>query len=95
MTYPEFLQQLDMAARDATVDDYLDEAENIAQHLPELYAIAHGGFRAVKETSGRSLKAFAFRYGIPLRTLEDWSAGVRHCPEYVWKMLGYIVWSEL
>ena len=36
--------------------------------------------------SGMSQKRFADRFGIPLRTVEDWCAGKRQPPEYVLTM---------
>jgi DNA-binding transcriptional regulator YiaG len=32
-------------------------------------------------------KQLSERFGIPKRTIEDWSRGVRKCPEYVVNMM--------
>lgn len=40
----------------------------------------------VKET-GMSQRAFARRFGIPLRTVEDWCRGINKCPLYVRLMM--------
>ena len=39
------------------------------------------------KTSGMTHKQFSERFGIPKRTIEDWSRGARKCPEYVVKMM--------
>lgn len=95
MTYPEFTQQLDFASRNQSLEEYRDEAENITRHPDAIFTMAHGGFRAVRELSGYTIKAFAFRYGIPIRTVENWSMGARECPEYVWRLIAYAVFLEI
>ena len=39
------------------------------------------------KTSGMTHKQLSDRFGIPKRTVEDWSRGVRKCPEYVVNMM--------
>jgi DNA-binding transcriptional regulator YiaG len=39
------------------------------------------------KTSGMTHKQLSDRFGIPKRTIEDWSRGVRKCPEYVVNMM--------
>lgn len=43
--------------------------------------------REIRMMSGLSRAEFSRRYEIPVRTLENWEAGVRKCPEYVEKLL--------
>lgn len=43
--------------------------------------------REIRELSGLSRAAFARKYGIPIRTLEDWDAGVRNPPEWTMALL--------
>ena len=47
--------------------------------------------RELLEYSGLSQAAFARKYGIPLRTLEDWLAGRRNPPSYVPQLLERVV----
>lgn len=49
----------------------------------------------IAEASGLSYRALAARFGIPTRTVEDWSAGRRHPPEYVLRMMAEILRVEL
>ena len=39
--------------------------------------------REMRELLGLSRAAFSRIYKIPVRTLEDWEAGRRKCPDYV------------
>lgn len=39
------------------------------------------------KSSGMTHKQLSERFGIPKRTIEDWSRGVRKCPEYVVNMM--------
>lgn len=58
------------------VDD--DEIENDA--LPSIKLIAQmGGFSSQRE--------LARRFGIPYRTMENWSSGTNQCPAYVKRMM--------
>lgn len=51
--------------------------------LTRLWAAAHLTIRDIRQHSGLSQAAFATRYCIPTRTLEDWERGVRSCPDYL------------
>lgn len=42
-------------------------------------------------TSGMTHKQLSERFGIPKRTIEDWSRGARKCPDYVVNMMGEIL----
>ncbi len=43
--------------------------------------------KEIVASTGLSQRAFAERFHVPLRTLEDWLAGKRNPPEYViWMM---------
>ena len=39
------------------------------------------------KSSDMTHKQLSERFGIPKRTIEDWSRGVRKCPEYVVNMM--------
>lgn len=43
--------------------------------------------RAIRQRTGLSQAAFAERYEIPKRTLENWEAGIREPPIYILRML--------
>ena len=46
------------------------------------------------KSSGMTHKQLSERFGIPKRTIEDWSRGVRKCPEYVVNMMIEILSNE-
>lgn len=46
------------------------------------------------KNSGMTHKQLSERFGIPKRTIEDWSRGVRKCPEYVVNMMKEILSKE-
>lgn len=47
--------------------------------------------RSIRQKTGLSQAAFAERYEIPKRTIENWEAGIREPPIYVLKMLEILV----
>ena len=51
--------------------------------LARLWDAAHLTIRDIRQHTGLSQAAFATRYCIPTRTLEDWERGARSCPDYL------------
>lgn len=47
--------------------------------------------KAIRKTSGLTQAAFAERYGIPKRTIENWEGGQREAPAYVLDLLERVV----
>ena len=47
--------------------------------------------KEIRDISGLSRADFAAKYGIPVRTLEDWEAERRKCPSYLISLLGRAV----
>ena len=85
---------LDAADRDAFLSDWsLSSAWNddpsadiTADRIAVVGGIwdaAHLTIRDIRQHTGLSQAAFAMRYCIPTRTLEDWERGVRSCPDYL------------
>ena len=63
----------------------VEDADIPAQRLDDLRSIYQAVNRTVREivaASGLSQAAFAERYCIPRRTVEDWCRGVAKCPLY-------------
>jgi hypothetical protein len=50
--------------------------------LSAIYAAVNRPVRAIVTASGLSQAAFAERYCIPRRTVEDWCRGIAQCPLY-------------
>lgn len=45
------------------------------------------------EASGMNMAAFSRKFGIPYRSLQNWTGGEREAPDYVLDMLEKIVWE--
>ena len=50
--------------------------------------------KELRESIGMKRKEFSEHTGIPIRTLEDWEAGRRTPPEYVPRLLAYMLKYE-
>ena len=50
--------------------------------------------RELRESIGMNRREFSEYTGIPIRTLEDWEAGRRTPPEYVPRLLAYMLKYE-
>ena len=44
----------------------------------------------VRKHTGLTQKAFAEKYQIPARSIENWESGARQCPEYTLKLLAHV-----
>ena len=51
-------------------------------------------FTELLTLSGMSQTDFAKYFGIPLRTVHNWKAGVRKCPDYVIELMAYRLRNE-
>jgi putative transcriptional regulator len=49
---------------------------------------------AIRKSTGLSQAAFAKRFGIPRRTIEDWERGIMACPVYVAEMLAALAQTD-
>lgn len=45
--------------------------------------------KKIRKETGMTQKAFSEFFGIPVRTLQDWEAGLRTPPDYVVRLLPY------
>ncbi len=50
--------------------------------------------KKLRESIGMNRRQFSEHTGIPIRTLEDWEAGRRTPPEYVPRLLAYMLKYE-
>ncbi len=63
-------------------DDISTDAETIPQVLGDIHDMAHMSVRDIISRSGLTQAAFATKFCIPLRTVEDWATGKRKCADY-------------
>lgn len=59
--------------------DLLDNA----YYLGQLWDAAHMTVKEICRAFGLTQAAFAQRFCIPKRTIEDWCRGARKCPDYI------------
>lgn len=97
-----FGSAIEIADRDAYVSDWAlssawgddPEAEIPAarlEALERLWDMAHSTIRDIRAHTGLSQAAFAVRYCIPRRTVENWESGDRQCADYVRLLLAEAV----
>lgn len=48
----------------------------------------------LRAAAGMTQKQFAACFGIPLRTVENWTGGQRHCPTYLLDLMQYKLEKE-
>lgn len=100
--YELFGSAIETAARDAYVSDWAlssawgDDPETEIpaariEALGQLWDAAHLTIRDIRAHTGLSQAAFAVRYCIPRRTVENWESGDRQCPDYLRLLLAQAV----
>lgn len=93
---------LDCADRDTYVSDWAlssaygdapeaDVPADRVEELGHLWDAAHLTIRDIRAHTGLSQAAFAVRYCIPRRTVENWESGDRQCADYVRLLLAEAV----
>ena len=67
--------------------DWFDEigadASKVVCTLENIHDIAHMSIRDIILNSHLTQSAFAIKFCIPLRTVEDWATGKRKCADYL------------
>jgi len=67
------------------------DAEGIISILHLIWLYNDGGLAALRQALGLSRAALSREYGIPIRTLENWDAGVAEAPRYVSDLIAYAI----
>ncbi len=81
-------------SRDAFVSDWTlssmwgdspdaDIPHERVDEIGRVWDVAHLTIRDIRHHTGLSQVKFATRFCIPRRSVEDWEAGARACPDYV------------
>lgn len=67
--------------------DYFNEisadVSEVVSILEQIHKTAHMSVRDIISFTGLSQAAFAIKFCIPLRTVEDWANSRRKCPDYL------------
>ena len=79
------------------MDEYADDGSgnNILRILETIYSLKDNPIKKLLSITGLSQQRFATAYGIPARSIENWSGQQRTAPQYVTAMLSYCVMSDL
>ena len=102
LSFHDFAALLDLAGQRSRYDDfrfssvqYLPASEEHAARLIWRMKYASLSIRHVRAVTGLSQAAFAARYGIPRRSVENWEAESRRPPDYLPRLLAYAVFSDV
>ena len=52
-------------------------------------------FRKLRKQTGLSMQKFGDKYGIPMRTIQDWEREMRTPPEWVYELLKFKVEHDM
>lgn len=74
--------------------DWMDDLpeDDVANILIQIFDLYHADIKGMRSMTGMSRPAFADRYGIPVRTIENWEAtgaSSRNCPDYLKMLIAY------
>lgn len=70
-------------------------AESLIKAVSIIGAAADGSIKRLVELAGVSLRAFAAKYRIPYRTVQDWVSSSRTPPDYIPVLVGFEMITEL
>ncbi len=65
------------------------DADEIVKKLEIIYELSRLDFKALRKRTGLSMAKMAAAYQIPLRTVENWDAGVNEITKYCLNLLKY------
>lgn len=102
--YTMFLRLLEQADDCETLDAFIadfggavgmgDESA-VVQLMTMIWAIRGGmTIKAIAQEAGTSVRRFGMTYGIPVRTLENWSSGVNRPSEWLLPLIAYAVIAD-
>lgn len=74
------------------MEEQLSELEFLALNGYDVSLEEYNPIKAIRQELGLSQAKFASRLTIPLRTIQAWELGERHCPDYVIRLIEH--WSE-
>lgn len=94
----EWLTSREDAEKTIAVFEKIDRDEgNLSDTFYEIQEMpdADAMIKDIRYLTGLSQNKFAQKYGIPIRTIENWESGSRVPPEYVIRLLGKVVRADL
>lgn len=104
MTYKNYLALVGECKKYDTADAILAEygypadcewtAAGLAKAFDIIFVVSRLDIAKLIEIDSGNQSTFSRTYNIPLRSLQNWVAGVRQAPEYVIQLIGYTLISE-
>ena len=82
-----YCQEWENTAGGQLISYRLDGSESITRTRIERRAFLAAPFLTLLSEAGISQSACARRFGVPLRTVQNWASGQRACPDYTLKMM--------
>lgn len=64
-------------------DEISQEPSEVVRILEGIHKVAHMSVKDIIASTGLSQRAFAVKFCIPTRTIEDWATGKRDCKDYM------------
>lgn len=64
-------------------DEISEDVDEVVSTLTAIHRVAHMSIREMLTETDLTQGAFAVKFCIPLRTVENWATGKRSCPDYV------------
>lgn len=63
-------------------DEISQEPQEISETLGNIHDVAHMSLKDIIKKAGLTQSAFAIKFCIPIRTVEDWCSGKNKCRDY-------------
>ena len=63
-------------------DEISEDLDEVVSALTAIHRVAHMSVREMLKEAKLTQNAFAVKFCIPLRTVENWSEEVNKCPDY-------------
>ena len=105
INYTDFLRLLYAVPDFATLDEYiaecggsvpLDDVNQVIDLLGLIYEISCDlSIKTIASTCGISVRRLAMSYGIPTRTVENWSSGSSRPPLWQLPLIAYAAISDV
>ncbi len=74
------------------MEEQLSELEFLALYGYDINLEEYNPIKAIRKELGLSQTKFANKLTIPLRTVQAWELGERHCPDYVIRLIEH--WAK-
>lgn len=70
------------------------DADGLASAIEIIAAAGDADIDALRKAAGLSITQFCRKFGLPFRTVQDWCAGRRQPPEYISRLIGYVMIAD-